>query len=64
MIFSKSTMIFRKDWFKNLINYLKINLSKILEVTGKMLAARQLSLEILDFFLKAGLTYTLQETLQ
>ena len=29
-----------------------------------MLAARQLSLEILDFFLRAGLTYTLQETLQ
>ena len=64
MIFSKSTMIFRKDWFKNIINCLKINLSKILGVTGKMLAARQLSLEILDFFLKPGLTYTLQETLQ
>ena len=57
-------MIFRKDWFKNIINCLKINLSKILGVTGKMLAARQLSLEILDFFLKAGLAYTLQETLQ
>ena len=53
MTIPKSAIIFRKDWFKNIISCLKINLSNILEITGKMLV-------VLKYFL----TFTLQETLQ
>ena len=50
------TDIFKRFAQKNIINCLKINLSQILEIAGKMLKYRytgkmQFSLSILDFFL-------------
>ena len=59
MTFPKSTLTLKKTISKNILNCLKINLSKILEITRKILTDLQFSLSILDFFLKTSLTSVL-----